>query len=598
MGTNHWSSPARRFPSGAGHKVALLPLLLAIACSGSIVDSLPGAPGAGPGPGGVDPVTGLPPAPPPSTPGAPPALPETAPVTGPVASRAGASSRFVRLNHRQWENTVRDLLKLQQPSGLSRQFVNEGVRTAFDTHGGELEISAQLWQDYNKAAAALASQVVRDTAKLNALLPANAPTEPEARARAFINSFGTRAFRRPLTEAETSQFLALYRKGPEMGGTNALADGLELVVTAFLNSPHVLYRTELSGTVNNGKIALSDYEVASRLSYGLTNSMPDDQLFEAAGTKQLHTRDQVINQARRLLESPAGIATVRDLHDQMMKDVDPTELVRDANLHPLFKPGLGADMKQEALAFVNEVVFGQGKGVSELLTAPYTMVNAKLAPLYGVNVPGGGQADRFVKVQLDPGQRAGMYTQLGFLSETSTDFNPRPIKRGVVLSEFLLCNKVPPPPPEANQTPIPAVPGGTNRQNFEAATEAPGTVCAGCHGTLINPLGFAFENFDGLGRFRTEENGRPINSASRYEFAEGVREFNSAVELMKLAAEGRQAHDCYSKHLFEYVYGRSVDPTTDDALVTELGRRSRQKVAVKDLVLDLVATEAFLNRLP
>jgi hypothetical protein len=599
MGTILRSSLARGACRAGTHQpLALLPLLLALACSGSIVDGAGFGmePGAGPAP--VDPVTGLPTAPP-STPGvAPTPLPESAPTTGPVASRAAASSRFARLNHRQWENTVRDLLRLPAIPGLSRQFVNEGVRTTFDTAGGELEISAQLWQDYNKAAASLANQVVRDAAKLNALMPANAPADGEARARAFITSFGLRAFRRPLTDAEVTQYLELFRKGPELVASgNALLDGLELVVTGLLNSPHLLYRTELSGEASAGKVVLSDYEVATRLSYGLTNTMPDDMLFSAAGAKQLRTRDQVLAQARRLLESAAGKATVRDLHDQMIKEVDPSELVRDTKLHPLFKAGIGVDMKEEALAFVNDVIFNQGKTVTELLTAPYSFINAKLAPLYGVTVPN-GQGDRFVKVNLDPTERAGLYTQLGFLSETATDYNPRPIKRGVHLSEHLLCNKVPPPPPEANQTPIPMSAGLTNRQAFEQATESPGTVCAGCHGALINPLGFAFERYDGLGRFRSDENGKPINTTGKYEFAEGVRNFNGAAELMKIAAEGRQVHECYSKQLLEYVYGRSADRDVDAALITELGRRSRLQVPIKDLMLDLVATEAFLTRVP
>ena len=141
------------------------------------------------------------------------ALPENAPTTGPVASRAAPSSRFVRLNHRQWENTVRDLFKLPQLTGLSRQFVNEGVRTSFDNHGGELEVSSQLWQDYNKAAGSLATQVARDGARLNALMPANAPSDPEGKARAFIRNFGTRAYRRPLTDAEQTQYLDLFGKG-------------------------------------------------------------------------------------------------------------------------------------------------------------------------------------------------------------------------------------------------------------------------------------------------------------------------------------------------------------------------------------------------
>jgi hypothetical protein len=348
--------------------------------------------------------------------------------------------------------------------------------------------------------------------------------------------------------------------------------------------------------VANGKVALSDFEIANRLSYGLINSMPDQALFEAATAKQLHTREQVLSHARRLIDSPAGIATVRDLHEQTIKDVDPSELVRDTKLHPLYKPGIGVDMKEETLAFVNEVIFGQQKSVSELLTASWTMVNAKLAPLYGVTLPGNA-GDRFVKVELDNKQRAGVYTQLGFLAETGTDYNPRPIKRGVHLSEHLLCNKVPPPPPEANQTPIPNTAGKTNRQAFTDATEAPGTVCAPCHGRMINPLGFAFENYDGLGRYRSQEGNLPIDATASYEFPEGMKTFTGAVELMNIIAEGKQAHECYSKQLFEYVYARSASDD-DAALITELGRRSKLKVPVKSLMLDLVATEAFLNRLP
>jgi hypothetical protein len=592
MGTIDGSSTARR-RSWTGALTGSLPLLFMVACTGSVG---PGGGGASPGgPGGIDPMTGLPTTPPMT--GTPNPLPNDAPTVGPIASRAGASSRFVRLNHRQWENTIRDLLGLPAGPGLSKQFVNEGVRTTFDTHGGELEVSAQLWQDYHKAAATLASQVARDATKLNALLPANAPGDPEGRAKAFITSFGLRAYRRPLTEAEVNQYLAVFRQGSQMSmaGT-ALADGLELVIALFLNSPHVLYRIELSTAVSNGRIVLTDFEVASRLSYGLLNTMPDAELLAAAGAKQLHTRDQVLAHAERLLNSPAGIATIRDLHDQMIREVDPGELVRDTKLHPLFKPGMGLDMKEETLAFVHEVIFTQQKSFTELLTAPYTMLNSRLATLYGVTLPAGA-GDKFVKVQLDGGQRAGLYTQLGFLAETATDYNPRPIKRGVHLSDHLLCNKVPPPPPEANQTPIPNRPGSTNRQSFEAATEAPGTVCAGCHGALINPLGFAFERYDGLGRYRNDENGLPIDSRASYEFAEGRKSFDGAVELMKLVAEGKQAHECYARQMFEYVYGRSATEM-DAALLTELGRRSKLKVPIKTLMLDLVATEAFLTRLP
>ena len=242
MDTHRWS-PLARGPSAAARALCgtLLLGLTAAGCTGAIG-------GAATDPG--DPSRGNP-------------------------SLPGASSRFARLSHKQWENTMRDLLGLPATPGLSKQFVNEGVRTSFDTAGGDLEVSGQLWQDYNKAANTLATQIARDAARLNALMPASAPADPEGKAKAFITSFGLRAFRRPLTDTEVNQHLALFRQGPDViGSGNALADGLELVIAALLSSPHVLYRTELSSTVVNGKVALTDYEVASRLPTASSTACP------------------------------------------------------------------------------------------------------------------------------------------------------------------------------------------------------------------------------------------------------------------------------------------------------------------------------------
>jgi hypothetical protein len=562
--------------------IALAVPVAGSACSGSIS----GGPSA--------PSDGVPPVDDPAHP-APP-QPDSAPVTGPIASSPGPSSRFLRLSHAQWENTVRDLFRLQTPLGLSKQFINEGLRADFDNQGGDKEVSAQLWFDYNKAAIALATKIVRDPAALQKILPADATGDTEARGRAFIRGFGARAYRRPLTDAEIDQHLGLFRQGASLiGSGDAFLDGTEMVVALMLQSPHFLYRTELGGAVKNGRVILTDHEVAARLSYGLVGSMPDDQLLAAATAGKLHGRDDVLAQAGRLLDSPAGQATLRDLHAQLLREVDPTELVRDPKLHPHFSAGIGADMWREMQTFADDVVYGQKRGLGELLTAPYTFVNARLATLYGVTAPG-ATADKFVRVNLD-GERAGWFTQVGFLAMTATDFNPRPIKRGVTISRRVLCADVPPPPPEVKSPSAPAISGKTNRQAFEAATEMPGTICITCHGTLINPLGFAFEKFDGLGEFRKDEKGLPIDARGTYEFAEGSRSYDGAAGLMKVIAQGRQAHECYAGQLFEYVYGREHAPA-EQGLVVELGRRSRLAVPVKTLLLDLVATDAFLTRTP
>jgi hypothetical protein len=132
----------------------------------------------------------------------------------------------------------------------------------------------------------------------------------------------------------------------------------------------------------------------------------------------------------------------------------------------------------------------------------------------------------------------------------------------------------------------------------------PGSVCLGCHGVFINPLGFAFENFDGLGKYRTAEaNGLPIDASSSYAFAEGTKSFNGAVELMKIIGAGSQAHLCYAQKLFEYVYGRErtkdgAYKAADDGVIAEVGRRSWLKAPIKQMILDLVSTDAFTTRLP
>jgi hypothetical protein len=531
----------------------------------------------------------------------PPPRPPDDPITGPIASAPGPSSRLQRLSHKQWANTVGDLFHLEAPATAAQQFLAESVRSTFDNDGSRLEVASELWQDYQKAAEAVASQVARDAKLLAGITPANAPADAAGKARAFVVNLGLRAYRRPLTDAESNRYLALFNQGPALlGSGNAFADGAELVISYLLQSPHFLYRTELGGAVVNGKVALGDHEIASRLSYGLANTMPDEALFAAAAQQKLHTREDVLAHAQRLLGSPGGRATLRDFHEQLFGTAQYSEIKRDPKQQPAWQPGLGDDMRRESELFLEDVVFDRARGVAELLTAPYTFVNSKLASLYGVPAPAAGQPDRFVRVDLDPRERAGLFTQIGFLgsNDNATDVTPRPIMRGVQLSHDVLCVDLPAPP---NVPPLPPQSGSqTNRQLVAAFTEQPGSICASCHATLINPLGFAFETYDALGKHRTQDNGAPVDAKARYRFAEGERSFDGAVELMGIIAQGQQAHDCYARHLVEYLYGRDVAPDSeaDARLIGEAGRRSKRSASVKALILDLVTTDAFLSRLP
>jgi hypothetical protein len=512
--------------------------------------------------------------------------------TGPIESQPAAASRFVRLNHKQYENTVRDLLKVGASPVLASSFVAEPLRSTFDTHGSVLSVSSDLQSDYRRAAETIASTIVENAAVFSSVVPSL--TDPNARARAFIEQFGLRAFRRPLAEAEVTRLLGMFNEGATLiGSGDAFNDGVEIVVSYMLQSPHFLYRVELGSEAVGGKIALDAYEVASKLSYALTNSMPDDALFAAAAAGELGTREGVLAHASRLLSQPQVASTIAVFHGQLLKMREFEQISKNTSAFPAFGAGVVDDLKQEGLSFVQHV-FDQRLGFEELMTASYTFGNERIAGLYGVPAPAGGA---FQRIELDPTQRAGVLTQIGFLAAHAEGQTPNIIMRGVNISHNILCSDLPPPPDMIPTLPDQS-PDSTNRERVEELTSDP--VCAGCHGVYINPLGFALENLDGVGQYRAQENGQTIDASSSIEIDGELIAFNGPVELMQAIAGSFQAHDCYAKHWVEYLYGRDVD-MKDDAdrdLVQQGGWLSRSDASIQDLIVNLIATDAFLTRAP
>jgi hypothetical protein len=272
------------------------------------------------------------------------------------------------------------------------------------------------------------------------------------------------------------------------------------------------------------------------------------------------------------------------------------EIKKDTMQFPLFVAAANADLKTEALQFINNVVFDQNLGFKELFSAPYTFANNRVKQMYGKPT---SNPDMFARLELDPAQRAGVLTQIGFLAAFGEQAMPNIIMRGVHIAKDVLCVDIPPPPDMV--PPLPAImPGQTNRQRVETLTA--GQPCSNCHGPFINPLGFAFENLSGVGAWRTTEpTGLAINAKSEYSIDGQLVPFNGPVELSKLIAGSQQANACYAKHWAEYLYGRPIDTVNDMAdqnLVTDAGMISRNVPAAKDLILNLVATESFLARLP
>lgn len=512
---------------------------------------------------------------------------------GAAAEQVAERSLFPRLSHTQWENTVRDLLRLDAPPGLSASFTTDPLGGVFDNNEFVLQVTPGLWGDYQRAAEELAGRVVSDAGLLSRVVPADLPAEPDAKARAFIASFGLRAYRRPLADGEIDALATLFARGRDLyDAADPFGSGVRTVIEAVLQSPQFVYRVELGGEPRkDGLIPLSGYEIATKLSYLLWNTMPSDDLLEAARAGELSSRDAVRAYAERMLQDPRAHDVVGSFHRQLYDYKKYHDLNKDNDLYPEFVPEMGDDMQREAERFVEHIVFDKEGGLTDLLTARTAFVNDHLAVVYGLQ---GQFSGELTQVELDPAQRSGMLTRLGFLAANGTARQPDSIHRGVFINLRILCAALPPPPD--NATALPPGDQQTNRERVSAHT-GKGTCGASCHGTMINPAGFAFERYDAIGKYRTEDNGFPINSADAYVLGGETRTYEDAVQFSQVLAESAEAHACYAKHWIEFAYGRDVKKQ-DTAMIRRLGEASRGGASTQELILDVLASDAFLTRAP
>lgn len=559
-----------------------------------------GVPGVAPGSSQVTPTDGVPTTPNTAAPGTSSTTPGNVTTSDPNAIPASpppteltATPRVARLSRQQWSNSVRRLLRLEDISEIDSKVSGDAL-IRFDTEADALFVTEQLRREMADAAEQLANLVVTDPAALARLEAADAPDDPDARARAFVTDFGRRAFRRPLTEAEISTHLALFEQGvtlyPDLDVFDA---GANLVIQAMLQSPHFLYRTELEqGDASGQPIALNAYEVASKLAFALTNTMPDDELLAAAAAG-FTSRDDIAAQATRLLEGPDGMEGVANFNAQVLRLGTYDGIRRDPAIFPDFTPETPAAMRHEVLQFL-EWAFTEGHGVKDYYTSSVGFVNSDLASIYGVE--GEFSKDTFTQVALDPTKRSGLLTQAGFLASYISGTQPDIIHRGVFIATRLLCLTLPPPDPNAG--PLTEInPEMTNRERVEATT-GKGTCGEGCHSNLLNPLGYGFENYDAIGKYRTTDKGKTVDAAATYTLDGSTHSFTNGVELSHLLAEAKQTHTCYTQNLLSYLHGRLITKE-DAAFIDYYGRLSRaDQISVRDLVLTIVTSDAFLTRLP
>ncbi len=496
-----------------------------------------------------------------------------------------------RLTHLQYNNTVRDLLG--DEGNLAEQFPPEDFVNGFKNQYQSQSISPLLAEAYSLAAEKLAQNAFRG-GDLHGLIPCK--QADSGCAEKFVQSFGQKAFRRPLQKEETDRYVRLFRSQKQF-----LA-GAQIVVEALLQSPAFLLRTD--GAQSKA------YERASRLSYFLWNTMPDAALIRSAATGELDTPQGVESAARRMLKDAKARATVDDFVAQWLRFDRLLNTIKDRETFPQYGPELALAMTEEARRLVADLVWNNGD-FTKIYSADYAFLNSGLADLYKVKAP----ADDFGKVMLPPGtERSGILGQGLFLGLTSKPTETSPTARGLFVREQFLCQDVPQPPPGVS-TNLPVLTKAKPQTNRERlGMHLSNESCASCH-TLIDPIGFGFEKFDAIGQRRekqkltfrptreevkdNKDKERKVETVSlaldTSGYVAGIRdsEFSEPRALGKVLAGNEQCQECIVKQLFRYESGRKEAPADRAIIRQSFDEFRRSGFRFQDLMVSLIKLSLF-----
>jgi hypothetical protein len=509
------------------------------------------------------------------------------------------SSHAVLLTHAQWENTVRDLLRLPAAPGLSMSFPATPAASGadFGNDSSNLVVGTRaLWEAYRDAAEALAKRVVEAPVAIARILPDRARQgDIGTRVRLFVTDFLPRAYRRPVEEGEIGAMMAL---GERAAASDTTSDPflvrVRWILTAVLQTPDFLYRIE-GGVADprDDRVRLSDYELAAKLSYTLWGTMPDDKLMWYAKSKKFATNHGVAAVAKEMLADSRAASTLMDFHEQLF-GVDKFEgIVRQTGVFPKFYPDLGRDAQEDVRRTIKELVIDNPGTVKDLYSSDIAYVNASLAKVYGIDpvtIPGlDASPGSFVRVKM-PDRRAGILMHVGWLAMEAHAKDPSPIQRGVFMARRALCLALGSPPPGALGTKIEGPPGANNRGRVEATTQGLLT-CSGCHARVINPMGFAFEAFDAIGALRTQDGASALNTTGTTEL---LGAFDGANAMLRVVRDTPNAHACYAAHWSAYLNGTPKVQATSKWL-SLIVDKSMKGAPVRDIIAEIVQADAFLT---
>jgi len=494
------------------------------------------------------------------------------------------STRSLRLLTRmEYQNTVNDLLGLNV--SLFNSMPQENRVDGFDNNIASNLVTSLRLESFLAQSQSLAAQAVENS--FNKLVSCN--TQDTACARQFIQTFGKKAYRRPLTTVEQSDYLTVFSK-------NSFSVAVELGVAQMLASPHFLYRSELGTKQSDGSYRLTSYEVASSLSYLFLGTMPDDALLLAADQNELATTEQQLAQATRLLDLPTSRKQVGNFVGQWLLSSNPYTLPdKDMGVYPNYAQAK-LSMSEELINFVNHVVFDSTQKFSELFTSTYAVVNKDLADYYGLS---GSAGTSYTAVEVPDGTRTGIMTLGAVLSRYANSNESHPFKRGAFVYKRLLCDDLPFP---ANAGIVAAPkpdPNATTRERFNFHSNS-GEACVSCH-KFLDPAGFGFENYDGAGQFRATEKGRPVDATGTLlgleTFTDAEKNsFNNLGDLSKLVANSPNASQCVARQYYRFTTGKREETEDECAVNSFIDSYKASDYNLKSMLLGIVSSPGFTVR--
>jgi hypothetical protein len=499
--------------------------------------------------------------------------------------------RLRLLTRNEYASTVADLLLIPRPTVDNLPV--ESVVDGFDNNAGASVVTNRHLDEFLASAERLVKQALPMVrGRLASCAPAPGCD------RTFITAFGQRVFRRPLSSEEVTRYLALF--APALTG-GSFDKGMELVMRTMLSSVHFLYRSEMGEKAPDGSYRLTPYEVAGALSYFLWGTTPDDELLEAARSGALGDNarpDGFEASARRLIDDGRSRPAVVAFFRQWLGTDGFLFTNKDSAIYPSFDDAVRRAMVEEQDAFVSFAVFeGTGK-FPELYNADYVFASLPLARFYGLT--GGGATPQKLPGRSTPaaGPRGGLLLLGSVLGMHAHPNESSPVRRGLFVRNRLLCQTLPAPPEDLNIMPPGLDPTLTTRVRF--ARHSTDDLCKGCH-RYIDDVGFGFERYDGVGAYRSEENGQPIDASGKLLGIEDLNAdtsmtFDGPAELAALLAASPNAQACLSRQLFRYARG-GEDGGRDSCAINQLQARFVESgFDIRRLLLEVVRQKSFLSR--